>query len=109
MTQNCLSLSLMSSWRNVHLMYMGGTSKQMRMKKRKSESCIALVIYKVDSHIMVTRDDGNLDAVMAEDFAPWKVKMMRMVRRLILAMAFVMPLPRQGFCEPLSYIRTIQS
>jgi len=51
-------------------MYMGGRHKRMRTKKRKSESCIASVIYKIDSHITVTRDDGNLDAIMAEDFAP---------------------------------------
>ena len=40
------------------------------MKKRKSKSCIDLVIYKIDAHITVTRDNGNLDAIMAEDFAP---------------------------------------
>jgi hypothetical protein len=41
---DCLSLSLMSSWRNVRLMYTGRTNKRMRMNKRKSESCMYLVI-----------------------------------------------------------------
>ena len=26
------------------------------------------MIYKIDAHIAVTRDDGNFDAIMAEDF-----------------------------------------
>ena len=50
------------------LMYMGGTNTRTRMKKRKIELCMDLVIYNIDVHIAVTRDDGNFDAIMAEDF-----------------------------------------